>query len=134
MTVVGAGVIGLEYASMAAAMGAHVTLVEKRPRLLDFVDDELVEALQYHLRGLGMSLRLGEEVEAVERVPDHGVMTKLKSGKQIPSDIVLYAAGRQGATAELTSTRPGSRPTPAAASRSTPTTAPPGRTSSPPAT
>ena len=66
LTVVGAGVIGLEYASMAAALGAHVTLVEKRPRLLDFVDDELVEALQYHLRGLGMSLRLGEEVAAVD--------------------------------------------------------------------
>jgi len=99
-TVVGAGVIGLEYASMAAAMGAHVTLVEKRARLLDFVDDELVEALQYHLRGLGMTLRLGEEVEAVSRV-EQGVMTRLKSGKQIPSDIVLYAAGRQGATANL---------------------------------
>ena len=101
MTVVGAGVIGLEYASMAAAMGARVTLVEKRPRLLEFVDDELVEALQYHLRGLGMSLRLGEEVAAVTRVPDRGVMTILKSGKQIPSDVVLYAAGRQGATADL---------------------------------
>ena len=101
MCVVGAGVIGLEYASMAAAMGARVTLVEKRSRLLEFVDDELVEALQYHLRGLGMSLRLGEEVAAVTRVPDHGVMTILKSGKQIPSDVVLYAAGRQGATADL---------------------------------
>ena len=67
MTVIGGGVIGLEYASMAAALGVHVTLVEKRTRLLDFVDDELVEALQYHLRGIGLVLRLGEEVETVRR-------------------------------------------------------------------
>ena len=100
LTVVGAGVIGLEYASMAAALGVHVTLVEKRPRLLDFVDDEMVEALQYHLRGLGLSLRLGEEVDAVRRSPQ-GVMTHLRSGKRIPSQVVLYAAGRQGATATL---------------------------------
>jgi NAD(P) transhydrogenase len=100
LTVVGAGVIGLEYASMAAALGVHVTLVEKRPRLLDFVDDEMVEALQYHLRGLGLSLRLGEEVDAVRRTPQ-GVMTHLRSGKRIPSQVVLYAAGRQGATATL---------------------------------
>jgi len=69
MTVVGAGVIGLEYASMAAALGVHVTVVEKRARILDFVDDELVEALQYHLRGVGLVFRLGEEVESVVR-PD----------------------------------------------------------------
>jgi NAD(P) transhydrogenase len=100
MTVVGAGVIGLEYASMAAALGVHVTLVEKRDRLLEFVDDELVEALQYHLRGLGLSLRLGEEVAEVHR-RDGGATTVLRSGKKIPSEVVLYAAGRQGATAEL---------------------------------
>jgi NAD(P) transhydrogenase len=100
LTVVGGGVIGLEYASMAAALGVHVTVVDKRPRLLDFVDDELVEALQYHLRGLGVVFRLGEEVEAVQRRPG-GAVTQLVSGKQLPSDVVLYAAGRQGATADL---------------------------------
>ena len=68
LTVIGGGVIGLEYASMAAALGVHVTLVEKRPRILDFVDDELVEALQYHLRDLGLVFRLGEEVEGVRRL------------------------------------------------------------------
>jgi len=100
MTVIGGGVIGLEYASMAAALGVHVTLVEKRDRLLDFVDDELVEALQYHLRGVGLVLRLGEEVAAVERHGE-GAVTHLRSGKQLPSDVVLYAAGRQGATEGL---------------------------------
>jgi NAD(P) transhydrogenase len=100
LTVIGGGVIGLEYASMAAALGVHVTLVEKRAQVLDFVDDELVEALQYHLRGVGLVFRLGEEVEAVQRY-DGGVMTVLASGKQIPSDAVLYAAGRQGATDDL---------------------------------
>jgi NAD(P) transhydrogenase len=101
LTVVGGGVIGLEYASMAAALGVHVTLVDKRCRLLDFVDEQLVEALQYHLRGLGLVFRLGEEVDAVERVEAGGVVTQLRSGKRLPSEVVLYAAGRQGASDEL---------------------------------
>jgi NAD(P) transhydrogenase len=101
MTVIGGGVIGLEYASMAAALGVHVTLVEKRDRLLDFVDDELVEALQYHLRGIGLVLRLGEEVETVRRPGSGGAVTHLCSGKQLPSEVVLYTAGRQGAAAGL---------------------------------
>jgi NAD(P) transhydrogenase len=101
MTVVGAGVIGVEYASMAAALGVTVTLVDKRTELLDFVDEELVNALRYHLRGLGLTLRLGEEVSAIERRGDGSAVTCLASGKRIPSDVVLYAAGRQGATADL---------------------------------
>jgi NAD(P) transhydrogenase len=101
MTVVGAGVIGLEYASMAAALGVAVTLVDKRTELLEFVDEELVDALRYHLRSLGVTLRLGEEVSAIERRPDGSATTCLASGKRIPSDVVLYAAGRMGATADL---------------------------------
>jgi NAD(P) transhydrogenase len=97
MTVVGAGVIGMEYASMAAALGVRVTVVDKRPVLLDFVDDELVESLRYHLRELRVDFRLGEAVAAVERRPDGVVVTRLESGKRIPSDVVLYAAGRRGA-------------------------------------
>jgi NAD(P) transhydrogenase len=101
MTIVGGGVIGVEYASMAAALGVTVTLIDKRPRLLDFVDEELVDALHYHLRGLGLTLRLGEEVSGIERRADGTVVTALVSGKRIPSEVVMYAAGRQGATDDL---------------------------------
>jgi NAD(P) transhydrogenase len=100
VVVVGAGVIGIEYASMFAALGAKVTVVEKRPRLLDFCDGQITEGLQYHLRDLGVMFRLGETVAAVER--EEGVtMTLLESGKRVPAEVVLYAAGRQGATEEL---------------------------------
>ncbi len=98
--VVGAGVIGIEYASMFAALGVKVTVVEKRARLLDFVDDELAEGLQYHLRDLGVVFRLGEEVTAVDQL-DGAALTHLASGKRVASDVVLYAAGRQGETADL---------------------------------
>ena len=98
--VVGAGVIGIEYASMFAALGAKVTVVEKRPRLLDFCDAEITEGLQYHLRDLGVVFRLGEEVTAVDR-HEAGTLTHLASGKRVLADMVLYAAGRQGNTEEL---------------------------------
>jgi NAD(P) transhydrogenase len=100
VVVVGAGVIGIEYASMFAALGAKVTVVEKRPRLLDFCDGQITEGLQYHLRDLGVMFRLGETVAAVER-EEGTTMTLLESGKRVPADVVLYAAGRQGATEEL---------------------------------
>jgi NAD(P) transhydrogenase len=98
--VVGAGVIGIEYASMFAALGVKITVVEKRPRLLDFCDVQITEGLQYHLRDLGVTFRLGEEVTAVDRHGD-AVVTHLASGKRIASDVVLYAAGRQGETEDL---------------------------------
>jgi NAD(P) transhydrogenase len=98
--VVGAGVIGIEYASMFAALGIKVTVVEKTARLLGFCDSQITEGLQYHLRDLGVVLRLGEEVTAVDR-HEGAVLTHLASGKRIASDVVLYAAGRQGETADL---------------------------------
>jgi len=98
--VVGSGVIGIEYASMFAALGSKVTVVEKRPRLLDFVDDEIAQGLQYHLRDLGVVFRFGEEVTAVE-AHGGGAITHLASGKQVASDVVLYAAGREGETEQL---------------------------------
>jgi NAD(P) transhydrogenase len=101
LTVIGGGVVGLEYASMAAALGAHVTLVEKRRRLLDFVDEQLVEGLQYDLTGRGVVFRLGEEVAGVERSAEGGAITCLRSGARILSDVVLHAGGRRGATDEL---------------------------------
>jgi NAD(P) transhydrogenase len=100
MTVVGAGVIGVEYVSMFAALGTKVTLVDARDRLLPFLDDEISVALQYLLRRRAVTFRFGEKVTAVQLEPDR-VITHLASGKQLPSETVLYATGRQGATAGL---------------------------------
>jgi NAD(P) transhydrogenase len=100
MIVVGAGVIGIEYASMFAALGTKVTVVEQRERMLDFCDLEVVEALKYHLRDLAVTFRFGETVSAVEAHP-HGALVLLASGKKIPADTVLYSAGRQGQTEDL---------------------------------
>ncbi len=100
LLVVGAGVIGIEYASMFAALGSRVTVVEARPQLLDFCDAEIVEALRYHLRDLNVVFRLNEEVVGVDE-HDSGTITHLKSGKRILADTVLYSAGRQGATDAL---------------------------------
>jgi NAD(P) transhydrogenase len=100
MVVVGAGVIGIEYASMFAALGTKVTVVEKRPTMLDFCDPEIVEALRFHLRDLAVTFRFGEEVTAVD-VGSSGTVTTLASGKQIPADTVMYSAGRQGQTEHL---------------------------------
>ena len=100
MIVVGAGVIGIEYASMFAALGTKVTVVEKRDSMLDFCDPEVVEALRFHLRDLAVTFRFGEEVTAVD-VGSAGTVTTLASGKQIPAETVMYSAGRQGQTDHL---------------------------------
>jgi len=100
MLIVGAGVVGIEYASMFAALGTRVTVVERRDRMLDFCDSEVVEALKFHLRELSVSFRFAETVSRVE-AGDGGTVTTLESGKQIPADTVMYSAGRQGATEAL---------------------------------
>jgi NAD(P) transhydrogenase len=100
MLVAGAGVIGIEYASMFAALGTKVTVVEQRDRMLEFCDLEVIEALKYHLRDLAVTFRFGETVVSVEAHPG-GAMATLASGKRIPAETVLYSAGRQGATDEL---------------------------------
>ena len=97
MVVVGAGVIGIEYAAMFAALGTKVTVVERGSKLLPFCDGQVVEALQFHLRDLGVVFRFGETVTAVEAY-EAGSVTVLDSGKRVLSDTVLYSAGRQGAT------------------------------------
>jgi NAD(P) transhydrogenase len=101
LTVVGGGVIGTEYASMFAALGVHVTIVDARKRLLGFVDEEIIECLQYQMRSMGVTLRLGEEVQSCKQREDGQVVTDLKSGKVIVSDCVLFSAGRQSATKGL---------------------------------
>ncbi len=110
MLVVGGGVIGTEYASMLAALGVKVTLIEGRNRLLDFVDAEITEALQYHLRQRGVTLRLGEKVVSIKHLEapagarsDNNIMVEaqLESGKVLRGDCLLYCIGRQGSTEGL---------------------------------
>jgi NAD(P) transhydrogenase len=100
MVVVGAGIIGIEYASMFAALGTRVTVVERRPSMIDFCDSEVVEALKFHLRDLSVSFRFNESVDSV-RLTENGTLTTLRSGKRIPAEVVMYSAGRQGVTENL---------------------------------
>jgi NAD(P) transhydrogenase len=101
LIVVGGGVIGVEYACMFAALGVRVTLIEKRPRLLEFADSEIVEALSYHLRDHRVTMRLNEEVQSVEESPAGGVVAYLESNKKVSGDALLYAVGRQGNVDDL---------------------------------
>ena len=101
LIIIGAGVTGTEYASMLALLGIEVTLVDQKPRLLDFVDREIAEALSYHMRDIGVILRFGEEVVSVSKTSRNKVHTTLKSGKKILADALLYAVGRYGASEML---------------------------------
>jgi NAD(P) transhydrogenase len=104
LTVVGAGVIGCEYASMFAALGVKVTLIDKRTRLLPFVDGEISEALSYHLRENRVTVRLGEEVSGIKLHNDgrpQPVELVLASGKHIITDKALYSIGRTGSVSRL---------------------------------
>ncbi len=101
LIVVGGGVIGVEYACMFAALGVRVILIERRPRLLEFADSEIVEALSYHLRDNRVTMRLNEEVVSVEETAEGGVVANLESRKRVSGDVLLYAVGRQGNVEEL---------------------------------
>jgi len=103
MVVVGGGVIGIEYASMFAALGVQVTLVDKRMRVLEFLDWEIVDELIHQMRELNVIFRLGEAVEHLELTdgPTRRVMLFLESGKRITSDLALFSVGRMGATDRL---------------------------------
>jgi NAD(P) transhydrogenase len=100
MIIVGGGVIGVEYCCMFAALGVRVTLIERRPRLLEFADQEIVEALSYHLRDARVTMRMNEEVGSVEET-DGKVVANLQSNKKLQGDALLYAVGRQGNVDEL---------------------------------
>jgi NAD(P) transhydrogenase len=102
MIVVGAGVIGVEYASMFGALGTKVTVVDKRDRVLNFLDTEITEAFQYLLRRQNVTFRLREQVAGVELDVDaRGPRVRLESGKELVAETVLYAVGRQGDTESL---------------------------------
>ncbi len=101
LIVVGGGVIGVEYTCMFSALGVRVILIEKRPRLLEFADAEIVEALSYHLRDNRVTMRLNEAVESVEETADGTVVANLESKKKVSGDTLLYAVGRHGNVDDL---------------------------------
>jgi NAD(P) transhydrogenase len=101
LTVVGAGVIGIEYATIYSALDVPVTIVEPRETILDFIDREIIEEFISELRQRGVTLRLGARVDKVELDEDGHPNAILADGRQLRSDMLLYAAGRVGATADL---------------------------------
>jgi NAD(P) transhydrogenase len=100
ITIYGAGIVGCEYASIFRNLGLKVNLINSREKLLSFLDDEIIDALAYHLRDQGILIRHNEEYERVETSND-GVVLHLKSGKRIKSDVLLWAQGRTGNTDDL---------------------------------
>ncbi len=100
ITIYGAGVIGCEYASIFRSIGTKVNLVNTRDKLLAFLDDEIIDALAYHLREQGILIRHNEEYNQAE-LTDNSVILHMKSGKQIKSEVFLFANGRTGNSKEL---------------------------------
>ena len=101
MTFVGAGIIGLEYATIFRTLGVRVTVIDGRERPLDFVDDEIEDSLYYHMRDEGIVLRFGERVSAVQKADDGQVLVSMESGKKLRTESLMFAAGREGACADL---------------------------------
>ena len=97
ITIYGAGVVGCEYASIFRNLGSKVNLINTREKLLSFLDDEIIDALAYHLRDGGVLIRNNEEMKRVTATDD-GVVLSLKSGKKLRSDVLLWANGRTGNT------------------------------------
>jgi NAD(P) transhydrogenase len=103
MAVVGAGVIGIEYASMFAALGVQVTVIDQRPRPLEFLDHEIIDELIHQMRKSGVTFRCGDAVEHIDIVqtPQPQALLRLASSKYLVADVVLFSAGRTGATEAL---------------------------------
>ena len=101
LCVIGAGVIGIEYATIFSALDVQVTLVEPRDTMLDFIDHELIDDFTHQLRDRGMDLRFGSKVEQVSKQDDGRCRVDMEDGRTIRADIVLFAAGRMGATEAL---------------------------------
>ncbi|MER0238365.1 Si-specific NAD(P)(+) transhydrogenase [Fulvimarina sp. MAC8] len=100
MAVIGAGVIGVEYASIFNSLDVKVTLVEPRQTMLDFIDDDILDDFTYDLRDRGVAMRFGQKVEAVKRVGE-GCEIALEGGRKVRAQMVLFAAGRMGSTDRL---------------------------------
>ncbi len=100
LTVIGAGVIGIEYATIFNSLDVQVTAIEPRDTMLDFIDDELIEDFKYQLRDRGMNMRFGKKVLSVS-ADNRGCDVEIEGGRKIHSDVLLFAAGRMGATSDL---------------------------------
>jgi NAD(P) transhydrogenase len=107
MVVIGAGVIGLEYATIFSALDTQVTVIDPKATMLDFIDREIVEDFAYQLRDRNMKLHLGQAAEKVEKLPNGKVEVRLDNGRHVTTDMVLFAAGRMGATDALNLTAAG---------------------------
>ncbi|MBZ7921462.1 Si-specific NAD(P)(+) transhydrogenase [Ensifer adhaerens] len=101
LVVIGAGVVGIEYATIFSALDTHVTVIDPKTTMLDFIDKEIVEDFTYQLRDRNMKLHLGQKADKVERLDDGKVLLTLDNGRRITTDMVLFAAGRMGATDTL---------------------------------
>ncbi len=101
MVVIGAGVIGIEYATIFSALDTAVTLIDPKTTILDFIDREIVEDFTYQIRDRNMKLLLGQKVDKVERLTDNKISVTVDTGRRIMTDMVLFAAGRMGATDKL---------------------------------
>nr|WP_070960284.1 Si-specific NAD(P)(+) transhydrogenase [Hyphomonas sp. Mor2] len=100
LTVIGAGVIGIEYATIFSALDISVTVIEPRTSILSFIDDELIQEFTYELRDRGIRLLLGCKAQNVHAIEDHCIVD-LSDGRKVKSDMVLYAAGRIGASSDI---------------------------------
>jgi NAD(P) transhydrogenase len=101
LAVIGAGVIGVEYATIFSALDVAVTLIEPRPTFLDFIDKELIDEFMHELRDRNVALRLGSAVNSIERTESGNILTRLSDGRNVTSEMLLFAAGRVGATDRL---------------------------------
>lgn len=100
LAVIGAGVIGVEYASIFSALDVPVTLIETRDSMLDFIDRELIDDFTHQLRDRGIAMRFGKPIDKIEKT-DSGCVAHFEGGRVVKADMVLYAAGREGATDAL---------------------------------
>ena len=128
MVIVGGGVIGTEYASILAMMGVPVILIDKRPRLLEFIDTQIIDALQQHMTDIGVTLYHEEGVVAIRKEPDGQITVSLTHRPPITTTTLMYAIGRIGATKSLNLEAVGITPDPrgrAARKRTFPNISPP---------
>ncbi len=135
LTVVGAGVIGIEYATIFSALDVPVTIIEPRENFLEFIDREIIDEFIHDLRKRGIQFRLGAKVERVELDAQGYAVSFLSDGRRVRTEALLYAAGRVGATKTSAWKPAASKPTIAGGSRSIRSRSrPASRTSMPPAT